>query len=758
MTSRIANVLSSKVSRLLVSRLGVSISVLIGSVSLLVTPITSAEVYYAYAPHAGVVEIIDTESSAYRLKPVSASAENVEFNNIAWTITYKDEEVGGGGGPLIGFADPDFGAQRKARLEDALEYISSVLNESGSLDLEVRESTSGTGPLACGGTFFEVTSTFQMGAAFEHLTTDVDPSVNIPDLFLTVDFGFNWNEGTGAPSGSQVDLISVLVHEITHGLGIASLSDSSGASLMSPTDLYTSWDELLERGSVTQDLFALVSTTPTFLGAASDLISDDVVFKGSNATAAFGSSPPVYAPTTFTGSSLSHFDGSLTAIMTPSIPPGEMQRIYSDFEIGALGDIGWTNAVALPGEGEGEGEGEVEGEIIPGEVEGEGEINQAPVLDPIGNRTLTEGELLEFTVTATDPDGNNLTFSASVPPGATFNSSTQTFSWTPGFDQAGSYSVSFTVTDDGFPSMFDVEFITILVLEGNRPPVLDPIGNQMVTEGELLEFRVTGSDPDGDNLTFSASNLPSGASFDPETQVFNWQTQIGDAGTYNNVEFWVDDNGDPPLFDIERITITVWVDVNEHPVLNPIGNHILDEGQLLEFTVTATDPDGGELTFSVISLPEGASFDPETHAFSWQTEIGDAGVYTDILCMVTDDGDPPMIDSEYITIIVIEAQPGGEGEGEVIVGEGEGEGEVPGEGEGEGEPEGEGEAIGAEGEGGPTPADCPTSALAAENPLGGHLGLIRGIRDRHLMRSRSGVDLTRYFYSEGSASAMFFSP
>lgn len=36
--------------------------------------------------------------------------------------------------------------------------------------------------------------------------------------------------------------------------------------------------------------------------------------------------------------------------------------------------------------------------------------NQPPVLAPIGNKTVNEGSLLQFTITATDPDGNPLTY------------------------------------------------------------------------------------------------------------------------------------------------------------------------------------------------------------------------------------------------------------------------------------------------------------------------------------------------------------
>src|SRR5207253_1169408 len=56
----------------------------------------------------------------------------------------------------------------------------------------------------------------------------------------------------------------------------------------------------------------------------------------------------------------------------------------------------------------------------------------------------------------------------------------------------------------------------------NSPPVLDPIGNKSVYEGQLLSFVLNATDGDGDPLTYSASNLPSGATFDAGTRQFSW--------------------------------------------------------------------------------------------------------------------------------------------------------------------------------------------------------------------------------------------
>jgi hypothetical protein len=144
-----------------------------------------------------------------------------------------------------------------------------------------------------------------------------------------------------------------------------------------------------------------------------------------------------------------------------------------------------------------------------------------------------------------------------LPPGAFFDSLTQEFTWTPGFGDGGNYQVLFTLTDDGDPGLSDTEEITITVGDVNRPPVLDPIGAKIVNENELLSFTVTASDPDGDDLSFSADNLPPGSTFDPATRTFNWTPGNDQSGSYPNILFTVDDDGNPVLTDSEVIVITV---------------------------------------------------------------------------------------------------------------------------------------------------------------------------------------------------------
>ncbi len=59
--------------------------------------------------------------------------------------------------------------------------------------------------------------------------------------------------------------------------------------------------------------------------------------------------------------------------------------------------------------------------------------------------------------------------------------------------------MTITVTDNGSPAAAsDSEVVTITVGNVNRPPVLTAIGTKTATEGQLLTFTATATDPDGD--------------------------------------------------------------------------------------------------------------------------------------------------------------------------------------------------------------------------------------------------------------------
>ncbi|BDZ66599.1 putative Ig domain-containing protein [Methanobacterium ferruginis] len=268
-------------------------------------------------------------------------------------------------------------------------------------------------------------------------------------------------------------------------------------------------------------------------------------------------------------------------------------------------------------------------------------VNTAPTLDSIPDKTVDENEKLNFTVVGHDANGDTLTYSASgLPEGASFNSTTGVFSWTPTYDQAGTYHITFTVSD-GISS--DSKEITITVNNINRAPTLNTPNNKAVGANQELNFSITGNDPDGDTITYSASNLPEGANFNSATGEFTWTPTYAQIGTYH-ITFTVSD-GD--LTDSKTMDITV-NNVNRAPTLNTPNNKAVNENKELNFTVNGTDPDGDTITYSASNLPEGASFNPTTGVFNWTPTYDQAGTYH--LTFTASDG--TLTDSKETTITV----------------------------------------------------------------------------------------------------------
>ncbi len=289
------------------------------------------------------------------------------------------------------------------------------------------------------------------------------------------------------------------------------------------------------------------------------------------------------------------------------------------------------------------------------------EVNQSPVLAAIGNKSVDEGSLLTFTASATDPDlpANDLSFSLDVgaPLGATIHPNTGQFSWTPPKGTSpGNHTVTVRVSDDGVPSLDDFETITITVNDVNLPPVLAAIGNKSGEEGSLLTFTASATDADlpTDNLSFSLdSGAPAGATIHSTTGEFRWTPTEAQSPAVYAVTVRVTDDGVPSLDDFETFNITVGL--NQAPELAAIGNKSVEEGSLLTFTASATDPNlpAESLSFSLdAGAPAGATIDPSTGQFSWTPPEGTSPGNRMVTVRVSDDGVPSLDDFETITITV----------------------------------------------------------------------------------------------------------
>ena len=288
------------------------------------------------------------------------------------------------------------------------------------------------------------------------------------------------------------------------------------------------------------------------------------------------------------------------------------------------------------------------------------QVNQPPVLAPIGPQTTTENVLLSFVVTASDGDGDIPVLRvANLPAGAVFTDSLNgngLFEWLPGFTDAGVYAVTFYAVDALDSLLVDSEVVTITVNDaGNQAPVLDSIPDTTIFEGDSLTLLVTASDPDGDSLIFSAAGIPVNATFVDNfngTATFTFVPDFTQAGTYP-ITFYVNDG---LLFDSQLVTITVTDAGNVPPQIVPIADTSIGEGGTLVITVTASDPDGPPPALSVTTSLQNYTFVDNgdgTGVLTYTPDFFDAGTDTAIFFAV-DNGTPPRTATEQVIITTLE--------------------------------------------------------------------------------------------------------
>ncbi len=222
------------------------------------------------------------------------------------------------------------------------------------------------------------------------------------------------------------------------------------------------------------------------------------------------------------------------------------------------------------------------------------EINTAPTLAAITDKTVNEGTALSFTAAGADSDlpTNALiySFGAGAPSGASIHPSTGAFTWTPTEAQGpGTYPITIRVSDSN-PQAVNPTSLTasrtfsVTVNEVNSAPILAAISDQQANLGSTLAFSASATDSDlpANSLAFSLTSAPSGATIHPTSGSFVWTPDTG--GTYH-ITVTVTDNGISPLSDSR----TFRVDVNVPPVFvtHPLDQTVVRD-QAAVFTAEAS--------------------------------------------------------------------------------------------------------------------------------------------------------------------------
>jgi hypothetical protein len=189
-------------------------------------------------------------------------------------------------------------------------------------------------------------------------------------------------------------------------------------------------------------------------------------------------------------------------------------------------------------------------------------VEKAPVLAPIGAKSVREGANLSFTLSATDLDGTVPTLlSPALPEGANLTAlggGQARFDWLPQFDQAGVYPVLFIARD--ITGRADSELVVITVTEfGNHAPVIFISAlDTLVIKGNSLSISFSAVDVDLTTPVISVLNLPRNAVF----------TNLG--GAFGRVDFTPDSTQTDSSY-----TITLRASDESTFVVRAVNLHVL---------------------------------------------------------------------------------------------------------------------------------------------------------------------------------------
>lgn len=138
------------------------------------------------------------------------------------------------------------------------------------------------------------------------------------------------------------------------------------------------------------------------------------------------------------------------------------------------------------------------------------EQDRPPVVTFPGPISGTEGEPITFTVAATDPDGDMVMYQADgLPAGSQLTdqmNSTALFRWTPGFDQAGSYTI--VIHADDMNGTVVNGSVSITVADVTDPVAIARPDDMTVIEGDALDAPLLGFSAAGGALTFEKVSGP----------------------------------------------------------------------------------------------------------------------------------------------------------------------------------------------------------------------------------------------------------
>lgn len=273
--------------------------------------------------------------------------------------------------PGVGFNDNVEGADRKAGLAQAADYVSSILGPAYTANIVLDVVGSQTNDTTLASASSKFTTAGYPGDGFTSAGDvmlkilggdSADPSPGVADGEVDWNFeDFDWEPLSDFQTG-ELDLISTAIHEFTHAIGFASdIAQNGNSGFSDPPGVASAWSPFDEFVAFT-DGSSIIDSSGVLDGTKWDAASvggagpAGLQFNGPNAVVAAGGPVYLYSPTTWLGgSSGSHLDtdfynntgGNIENMMNHEATAleGLDIREYTMIELGILKDIGYTQLV-----------------------------------------------------------------------------------------------------------------------------------------------------------------------------------------------------------------------------------------------------------------------------------------------------------------------------------------------------------------------------------------------------------------------------
>ncbi|MBS1266932.1 MAG: hypothetical protein MAG795_00901 [Candidatus Woesearchaeota archaeon] len=237
-----------------------------------------------------------------------------------------------------------------------------------------------------------------------------------------------------------------------------------------------------------------------------------------------------------------------------------------------------------------------------------------PTITVPGAQAVNENEQLQFVVTATAGDNGTNVFSTDTAFSANLvqNDQTQaTFTWTPGYDDAGVKVINFSVSDE---NSTDSGSVVVTVNDVNRAP---SITSSAVTDAKIDDsyyYNVEATDADLDTLTYSLVTKPEGMTIDSDDGEIRWSPNATNIDG-NQVEVEVTDGIDTVTqsFDVDVVAL----EIDRLEVIVDDNDDRLDDGDTFDVEL------GQDLSFeiTIANLYSGDTYDEEIDMEDVEVEI-----------------------------------------------------------------------------------------------------------------------------------------